>query len=192
MAVNGRQYAAGVGSSYGSYRIILDVSENTNEAGNKSSVNWNAYLVKDSSGGYSYNLDAVSRIYVYVNGVRNDHNAAYDFRSPNNYAGATYGLGASGTTEEFTHGADGKLSITVRVLFDGPGPLTSGDTGWQTYTLTDFNVYPQAPGPLTLNRDQDGTRKIIVAAPIEVNGEQVPYITAAQQASLQPGDIWFW
>lgn len=37
-----------------------------------------------------------------------------------------------------------------------------------------------------------GTRKIIVAAPIEVNGEQVPNITPAQQATLQPGDIWFW
>lgn len=40
--------------------------------------------------------------------------------------------------------------------------------------------------------DLTGTRKIIVAAPIEVNGEQVPNITSAQQASLQPGDLWFW
>lgn len=40
--------------------------------------------------------------------------------------------------------------------------------------------------------DITGTRKIIVAAPIEINGEQVPNITPAQQASLLPGDIWFW
>lgn len=40
--------------------------------------------------------------------------------------------------------------------------------------------------------DLSGTRKIIIAAPVEVNGEQIPNITPAQQASLQPGDIWFW
>ncbi len=40
--------------------------------------------------------------------------------------------------------------------------------------------------------DLTGTRKIIVAAPVEVGGVQVPNITPAQQASLQPGDIWFW
>ncbi len=37
-----------------------------------------------------------------------------------------------------------------------------------------------------------GTRKIIVAAPITVDGVQVPNITSAQQATLQPGDLWFW
>lgn len=37
-----------------------------------------------------------------------------------------------------------------------------------------------------------GTRKIVVAAPMEVSGVQVPNITTAQQTSLQPGDLWFW
>lgn len=50
----------------------------------------------------------------------------------------------------------------------------------------------QINGKNASGTDLTGTRKIIVAAPIEVNGEQVPNITAAQQATLQPGDIWFW
>lgn len=50
----------------------------------------------------------------------------------------------------------------------------------------------QINGKNASGTDLTGTRKIIVAAPIEVNGEQVPNITSAQQASLQPGDLWFW
>jgi hypothetical protein len=50
----------------------------------------------------------------------------------------------------------------------------------------------QINGKNASGTDLAGTRKIIVAAPIEVGGEQVPNITPAQAASLQPGDIWFW
>jgi hypothetical protein len=50
----------------------------------------------------------------------------------------------------------------------------------------------QINGKNASGTDLTGTRKIIVAAPIEVGGEQVPNITSAQQATLQPGDIWFW
>jgi hypothetical protein len=50
----------------------------------------------------------------------------------------------------------------------------------------------QINGKNASGNDLTGTRKIIVAAPVEVNGEQVPNITPAQQATLQPGDLWFW
>jgi hypothetical protein len=50
----------------------------------------------------------------------------------------------------------------------------------------------QINGKNASGADLTGTRKIVVAAPITVEGKQVPNITPAQQSTLQPGDIWFW
>jgi hypothetical protein len=64
----------------------------------------------------------------------------------------------------------------------------------QTILLTpELNIRPtQINGKNSSGIDLAGTRKIVVAAPIEVGGKQVPNITPAQTLSLQPGDIWFW
>jgi uncharacterized protein YraI len=50
----------------------------------------------------------------------------------------------------------------------------------------------QINGKNASGADLTGTRKIVVAAPITVEGKQVPNITPLQQSTLQPGDIWFW
>jgi hypothetical protein len=64
----------------------------------------------------------------------------------------------------------------------------------QTILLTpELNIRPkQINGKNASGTDLSGTRQIVVAAPIEVEGKQVPNITPAQTLSLQPGDIWFW
>jgi hypothetical protein len=50
----------------------------------------------------------------------------------------------------------------------------------------------QVNGKSSDTQTLSGTRKIIVARPITVNGVDIPDITQAQRDSLQPGDIWFW
>lgn len=50
----------------------------------------------------------------------------------------------------------------------------------------------QINGKYSDTQTLSGTRKIIVARPITINGIEVPDITQTQRDSLQPGDIWFW
>lgn len=148
-------YSAGVGASAGSYSIVLDVSTGNNPGGNSSTVYWNCYLRKNSSTGFAYNLDNVTEYYVYVEGVRSNYLGKYDFRSPNNGAGATWGI-ASGNFPIGHDGNNGTRAITVRAYVSGPGPLTSGDTGWQTFTLDDYDLRVNTPNNPTLSRSADG------------------------------------
>lgn len=152
-------FGAGLGSSAGSYRIILDVSENVNEGANYSTINWNLYIIKDSSTGYSYNLNSNGMSFVVeIDGnVVANGSGRYDFRSPNNYAGATYGL-SSGTTwwASYHDWNNGTRAVSVRAYTSGPGPLTSADTGYQSFGLSDFDLRVNTPNQPSLSRSADG------------------------------------
>lgn len=149
------RWTAGVGTSYGSYTLYLDVWTGDNPGGNGSTVYWNAFLHKDLASGYAYNLNNDTWFYCYVNGVQAEFYGGYDFRSPNNYAGATRGI-SSGSTY-IGHNANGTQAITVRLAMSGPGPLTSGDTGWQTFTMSDYDTRVNTPNTPSVSRTADGT-----------------------------------
>lgn len=151
---------AGVGSSSGSYIIRLNATENTNYNGNYSTVSWSLQLIRTGSG-YAYSLDARSYWYVYIGGYAYDGYTGYDFRN-----GVTVVNLASGTTGAISHDANGSKTISVRGYFSGADsyPLSSGDTGWPSWGLTDFVYTPGAPGAPTLSRDAAGTTLSITSA----------------------------
>jgi hypothetical protein len=147
---------AGVSSSFGSYTLYLDWSENVQPASNTSTITWNAYLRKNNSGDSSFNLDAVTRFYVEIAGVvRSDFNGAYDFRGPAPI-GTTRGMG-NGTTEAIGHASNGTGSVSARILMSGPGPITGGDSGYQTITFSDFDRTPTTPSFVSGSRTTNGT-----------------------------------
>lgn len=183
MAVNGASFAGGVPTSgSGSYRLILDVSENTDAANNVSSINYNAYLIKDSAKGYAYLYGNNSNVQVWIGysgggGNTVNTNVPYDFYAYNNVAGATSGL-ASGTTGNIGHDANGALSISVRAYFSGGsgGLLGVGDTGWQTYTLTDYDRSPTLPSMGAPTRASNGTSATITwSGSVNNSGPQVTF-----------------
>lgn len=148
---------AGAASNFGSYTLYLDWSENTQPGSNTSTISWNAYLRKNAAGDTSWNLNNSTRFYVEINGVvRVDFNGGYDFRSPNNFVGATRGIG-SGTTEAIGHASNGTGSTTGRILMSGPGPITGGDSGYQTIGFTDFDRTPTTPTFTSGSRNSTGT-----------------------------------
>lgn len=151
---------AGVGASSGSYIIRLNASENTNYNGNYSTVSWSLQLIRTGSG-YAYSLDARSYWYVYVGGYAYDGYRGYDFRN-----GVTVVELASGTTGAIGHDANGSKTISVRGYFSGADayPLSTGDTGWPTWGLTDFNYAASTPGAPSLSRNSAGTTLNITSA----------------------------
>lgn len=152
MAVNGAAWGASLGG--GPYRIILNVSEDTNAGANYSTVNASGYIIKDGGTAYySYNLNNSMYWRIDIGGQAWDGYTSYDFRYPNNGAGSTSG-GTSGVTSgAIYHNTNGSGSVSVRLQYSGPGPLTSGDTGWVTYTLTDFTRVPTTPSFASVNRN---------------------------------------
>ena len=160
---------AGISSDFPSYTLRLDTTENTYASGNYSTISWNLYIVKSGSG-YSYDLDAVNSWSVNIGGWAYSGKSRYDFRN-----GVTVvGLG-SGTTGAITHNPDGTLTIGVSSSFSGRGPLYSGSGSW-SWTLTDFDRFPGAPGAPTLSRDAAGTSLTITSAipssPIDITDYQ--------------------
>ena len=138
-------YGAGVSNpGYNiSYSIRLDVSTNNDPGANTSSVNFTLYLIKNNFA--AWNLDLVTTAVVTINGADYANTFRYDFR---NYSSLII---AQGTTSAIGHNGNGTQAISVRGRFSGPGPLTGGDTGFQTFTFDDYNRSPSAPSRPSLS-----------------------------------------
>jgi hypothetical protein len=171
-------------SNFGSYTLYLDWSENIQPASNTSTINWNAYLRKNSSGDTSFNLNATTRFYVEINGtIVSDFMGGYDFRSPNNFAGATRGMG-SGTTNPIGHASDGSGAVSARILMSGPGPISGGDSGYQTIGLTNFDRSAYTPYYTDITRTSATNFYVAFARTGSVNGPTTYVLERATNAAM--------
>lgn len=123
-------WGGGVGTSYGSASITLYINENLDEGNNRSSFSWWLDLYNSTR---AWNYDAVSNWSVYV--ANQWWSGAISYNFPN--GGGTIRV-SDGGTGWIGHNADGSGSISVYAEFSGPGPITSGNTGWQGYTMANY------------------------------------------------------
>lgn len=140
----------GVAANVGSYIVRLNASENIDSNNNYSTISWSLELIKTGSG-FAYNLNNSSTWYAYVGGSEYSGTTNYDFRS---VTSKTLG---SGTTGAIYHDGDGSKTISVYGSFSGSGgsPLGNGNTGWQSWTLTNFVRVPFTPSqPALVSRDR--------------------------------------
>lgn len=182
------QTAAALGG--GPYRIILNASTNNYPASNQSTVNVSAYIIKDGGTAYyAFNLNNSMYWYLGVSGYGEWAGYTnYDFRSPNNGAGATSGGTGTYTSSAVTHNSAGQASVSVRAYYSGPGPLTSGDTGWVGFGLDDYNRTANTPYYTNITRNSDPASFTLAYAPTgSVNGPTTYVLERATDAAMSIG-----
>ena len=181
-----------VPANFGTFVLVFDIYATSSSASaNTSTVYYNAYLKKTagSTSVQPFNGNP-STIKVWLdsgeaNPNRHNHTVTYDFRSPNNKIGATVGLGASGTVT-FTHGTNGARSVTWRAMFEGAGgsPLGTGDSGYQTLTLSDFDRSANTPYYNNITRNSSTNIYVEYARTGSVNGPTTYVLECATNAAM--------
>jgi hypothetical protein len=110
-------------------RLRLDLTPGTgNVALNKTPLAYSAYLYKASSGGTPFNNNSQTDVVCVINGstVIDLGSFNYSFASPNNAAGATFGIGSG--TIDVTHDPDGRKTVTFSLSFNDLPSDVIGDT----------------------------------------------------------------
>lgn len=148
MAINGRNWDAGIPASYGAYTLRLNVAEDINAGSNYSIVYWSMEIIETSEGN-SWHGDVNCPWGVTINGTNWGDYINYDFRG-----GSNYKYVGDGNVVVY-HNDNGDKAVNVQASFNGNSPLGYTDIGSQTYTLTDFDRKPAAPSTVSISIGAD-------------------------------------
>ena len=163
----------------GTFTLRLTTTENAFPASNTSTINYTLQIICGS--GFAFNNNLSTTWTVNLQDLTYSGNFAYNLS-----AGQTLTL-VNTTSDAILHNPDGSAIISVRGRISGPGPLTAGDTGSQTWALTDFVRVPDAPASCTVA--VTGRNALVTSGVASATGK--PAVTSYQvERTTNDGVTW--